>query len=253
MNSSVYTSQVAWKPLRPGDNHPLAALQGQGVGDTTIQVVSGPTSRFGACYFQICLADGEGRLSEEPALTGLFNRGFYPSHCWIEVAGTAGRVTFKDNGQIVRYLVDTPLERELFGHLASLIPPGGHLMVEYDSPERRTTERSLAIGMPPVVTPVGYLLFSVGCGTTVRDWYISEGWNEGPRKLQGFKALNDDHMRNRALKTAREIVQFLAETRSNSDSKLMKEGRQRARDILRAFHMAFPELTAKVPEISDYL
>jgi hypothetical protein len=77
-------------------------------------------------------------------------------------------------------------DRALFQMLAALVPPGGHLMVEYDSPFHEATARMLTLGYPPVTTPLGRRLFQAGV-RSYRDWYISEGGREGPRKLQGFK------------------------------------------------------------------
>lgn len=75
------------------------------------------------------------------------------------------------------------LHRQLLQYLADLIPPGGHMMVEYDSLEQQAAARSLALGSPPILTPLGYMLFLVGCGTSFKDWHFAEGGSEGPRKL----------------------------------------------------------------------
>ena len=84
-------------------------------------------------------------------------------------------------------------------------------MAEYDSVARSLTARALSARVPPVATPLGALLFEVGCGVAFRDWYISEGGREGPRKLQGFRALDDDHARTRGLEAAAALEAFLAE------------------------------------------
>jgi hypothetical protein len=69
------------------------------------------------------------------------------------------------------------LEEALFLALSDLVPAGGHLMVEYDSPAQRESERILTLDYPPVTSPLGYLLFRAGC-RSFRDWYISEGGRE---------------------------------------------------------------------------
>jgi len=53
------------------------------------------------------------------------------------------------------------------------------------------------------------MLFFTGCGVAFKDWWFAEGGSEGPRKLQGYKALNEDHRRARAAEMAAELRSFL--------------------------------------------
>jgi hypothetical protein len=82
------------------------------------------------------------------------------------------------------------------------------MMVEYDSPSRRDTERMLTVGYPPAVTPLGFLLFQLGC-RSYKNWHISEGWREGPRKLQGFKPWNEEIAREKSALLLAEVRAFL--------------------------------------------
>ena len=75
-------------------------------------------------------------------------------------------------------------------------------MAEYESRPRTSTARALAAGVPPVATPLGALLFDLGCGVAFRDWYISEGGREGPRKLQGLP--RDERVSTRAPAASRQ-------------------------------------------------
>jgi hypothetical protein len=61
-----------------------------------------------------------------------------------------------------------------------------------------------------VATPLGYLMFLAGCGASFRDWYISEGGREGPRRLQGFKPLDAASAVSKAAAMAMELRAFLA-------------------------------------------
>jgi hypothetical protein len=79
------------------------------------------------------------------------------------------------------------------------------MMVEYDSKGWEETKLSLACGIPPVATPLGSMLFRVVCGVAFKDWHFAEGGSEGPRKLQGYKALNEEHRRTRAGEMAAEL------------------------------------------------
>jgi hypothetical protein len=188
-----------WTTAR-GSGHSLAQLEGKPLVDATLEIMLGPKNRFGADYFQIALRDGAGRASQ-PFLLGLHHSGLYPSHNWIEVIGLTRNLSFPER-EIS--LSETDLE-SLFGHLSDLIPPGGHMMVEYDSKGWEETKLSLACGIPPVATPLGSMLFRVVCGVAFKDWHFAEGGSEGPRKLQGYKALNEEHRRTRAGEMAAEL------------------------------------------------
>ncbi|MBN2517907.1 MAG: DUF1122 family protein, partial [Candidatus Altiarchaeota archaeon] len=106
------------------------------------------------------------------------------------------------------------LDEKLFGILGETIPPGGSLMVAYVMFSNRSkiheeTARGLGIGVPPVATPLGYLMFKAGCGVNFKDWYIPEGGMEGPQKLQGFKALDKEHEDRRKKEMVLELKRFV--------------------------------------------
>lgn len=105
-------------------------------------------------------------------------------------------------------------------------------MVEYDSPERAATARALARGVPPLATPLGAALLAAGCGPGVRDWHISEGGREGPRKLQGFRPLDAAQARGRAESAARELRDFLESLRPAGQDALLRAARRRALLVL---------------------
>ena len=169
----------------PGE-HPIAALDGLALGDFGVIALLGPKNAVGSRYFQLYLADGWGRLAEEMLALGLHNSGPYPAFNWVELTQFQETLHF---GKKPLDLWATGLERTLFGALSALAPAGGHIMAEYDSPTHRATERILTLRYPPACSPIGYLMFEAGV-RSYRDWYISEGGREGPRKLQGFKPLN---------------------------------------------------------------
>jgi len=189
----------------PGD-HPLAALHGAALGDFRLLVLLGPKSSVGSQSFQLLLADRQGRLADPSLAIGLYNRGPYPAYNWVELTRYDSVLSFEDGPlDLAADGLDLPLLRML----SSLVPSGGHVMVEYDSPSQRPTERMLALGYPPVVTPIGYRLFQVGC-RSFKNWHISEGWREGPRKLQCFKPLNDEVARERRETLRAEVEALLS-------------------------------------------
>jgi hypothetical protein len=219
-------------------DHPLGRLQGRVLGPVRLLVLLGPKNVVGASYFQTFLRLTDGRLSRDPLLLGLHNSGPYPAYNWIDVIRYEDSAAF-DGGERLD-LAARGLNRRLFRLLGQLIPPGGHLMVEYESEGQRSTERMLTLGIPPVATPLGYLLFLSGCGASLRDWYISEGGREGPRKLQGFKPLDDEDARRKARSMTEEVRQFLARARPPGEEHRQWAGiaRRLARRVLRQLEAA---------------
>ncbi|MFP3880167.1 MAG: DUF1122 family protein [Dehalococcoidia bacterium] len=216
----------------PGvQEHVLGDLQGKTLEGNPLIVMMGPKNRFGATYFQAFLRNALGETSQKPVIKGLHSQGRYPAYNWIEVINLAPKLRFGSREEI-SLSIPSHTTVQLFRHLADLLPPGGHMMVEYDSPGQRDTARSLTLGIPPIATPLGYLLFLVGCGNGFRDWYFAEGGSEGPRKLQGHKALNSQHARIKAEETSRELTIFLDRLSTKNISELERAARDRALDIL---------------------
>jgi len=213
------------------EDHPLGRLQGRALGPARLLVLLGPKNAVGASYFQVFLRLADGRLSGEPLLLGLHNSGRYPAYNWIDVIRYEDSATFAGSEGLD--LAADGLGRRLFRLLGQLIPSGGHLMVEYESEGQRSTERMLTLGVPPVATPLGYLFFLSGCGTSFRDWYISEGGREGPRKLQGFKPLDAEDARRKAQSMAEELRQFLARAPREEHRQWERLARRLARRVLR--------------------
>lgn len=193
-----------WCLLSPAEG--LGRLQGRSLGPFRLLVLAGPKNNVGASYFQLYLVDSAGRLSRRPFAQGLYNRGRYPAYNWIELVRYDARPAF--DGDSVD-LAATGLDRQLFRWLGDLLPPGGHIMVEYESPSQRDSERILTLGYPAAASPLGALLLAAGC-LSLRDWYIPEGGREGPRKLQGFKPLTEEQAAQQARALADALGEFLS-------------------------------------------
>jgi hypothetical protein len=178
----------------------LAAIDGAEVPGGRLQVHLGPR-RIGGQYARVELELGGG---SRRFLQALFNDGPYPGQNWVEVfdldlpPALQGQDGWE--ARLAPYL----------GPVGAAIPPGGHLMVEYDKDLWRTTQSGLLAGIPPLATPLGALLFAVGCGDSFKDWYFPEGGQEGGPKLQGNKALTTDQALETARKRATELRSFLA-------------------------------------------
>ena len=216
-----------WTPVSQEPAHPLAALEGQPLAGAELRVLLGPSSRFGARYFALLFANAEGRASREPVLSGLHHQGPLPSYNWIEVAETNQHVRLPGDDAID--LGPDGLE-QLLRLLLAMLPPGGHLMVEYDSGQRAETAQALAHGVPPIATPLGELLFRVGFAAHFKDWQIAEGGSEGPRKLQAYKPPSPEDARRWAQRAAEQLRAFVAAPPPSSP--IVQVARQRARALL---------------------
>jgi hypothetical protein len=154
--------------------------------------------------------DGDGSL--DPVFAGLFSSGRASQniHGWVD-GDYFDMALFSDGTKFS--LSESNVDVELFKILGDLVPPGGSLMVSYslfskESKVHRDTKRALDRGYPPAVTPIGFLLFLAGCGVGFKDWYFAEGGREGPEKLQGFKAIDSNAVREKAELTLRELSRF---------------------------------------------
>jgi hypothetical protein len=187
-----------------------------------MRVFLGPRSRFGARYFEAYLA-ADAALSPRPVISGLHNSGPLVTYNWIEVAET------QTSAAVGGRRVDLS-EAQLLSPLLALLPPGGHLMVEYDSPQRAVTARALAAGVPAIATPLGAVLFTIGCGARFKDWQIAEGGSEGPRKLQGYRPPSDEIAARWRREAAEQLDAFLA--RPAPFSQPVAAARARAESLL---------------------
>jgi hypothetical protein len=219
-------------PSLPPD-HPLLRLQGQRLAGGRLRLRPEGTTRFGAIYFSLRL-ERDGCLSREPVLAGLYHSGPYPGYNWIEVTQVNDHLTFEGRDDGAGIVIGAASLRRLMALLGALIPPGGHLMLEYESPRWASTARALNLGAPPAATELGNLLQAAGCAASIRNWYIAEGWREGPRKLQGFKPLDEGRARSALEAQEKELRDFLASLPTASQSGALADARRRARRLLRS-------------------
>ncbi len=211
-------------------DHPLGRLQGLPLGAYRLLALLGSKNNVGARYFQLLLVDSDGRMAQEAVAFGLHNSGPYPGYNWVDVVRYEAAPRFRGEAADLR---SASLEEPLFQALSGLVPAGGHLMVEYESPCQKESERILTLGYPPVTSPLGYLLFRVGC-RSFRDWYISEGGREGPRKLQGFKPLNEALAAERTAALRRQVEACLARPESPQHGSYGRTARRLAKAALEA-------------------
>ncbi len=127
------------------------------------------------------------------------------------------------------------LEAPLIDRLGELVPSGGHLMVEYESPGQSMTHAELLLRVPPAATHLGALMFHAGFRGAFKDWYISEGGHEGPRKLQANKSPDAEAARVARRTHIAELTDFIRQTlpRGSADAEIVARAQARARAILK--------------------
>lgn len=205
------TRPSPWRPVAEAPGHALCAIDGAEVGNgVSLLIEIGPRNKVGSDYFRAFLvSDSLGRLAE-PVLWGLINRGPFPGFNWVEVTDSTNRVALESGDEVQ---IPEGIELQVVRTLATLVPAGGHLMLEYDSRHRAGTARALMARVPPVATPLGAMMFAAGCGVAFTDWYISEGGREGARKLQGFRALDAAHEDRRGREMLNALEAFMPRVR----------------------------------------
>ena len=233
------------QPSEVPADHPLRHLDGRPLAGGRLRLFPGPTSRYGALYFSLHL-ERDGSLSSEPVLVALHHSGPYPSYNWIEVAQLNDELTFEASDSGPPLSLGAAGLHRLMALLGQLIPPGGHLMTEYESPRWTLTARALNLGAPPAATELGDLLKAAGCAASIRNWHIAEGGREGPRKLQGFKPLDEDDARAKAARMARQLLAYLDSPPTRSEGELEAEATHRALEVLKALSIDDSALAGQV-------
>ncbi len=214
----------------PAGDESMSALQDHEVGGYFLMVLIGPKNTVGARYFQLLLRDEEDRLCDHAFALGLHNKGAFPGYNWIELIKCNSRPCFEGKPVDIH---QRRMDEALFRLLAGLVPDGGHIMVEYESPSQEPTARILSLGYPAITSPLGYILFRAGC-RSFRDWYIAEGGLEGPRKLQAFKPPDEATARSKTEQLRRELGELLAKPEVASHGEWGRLARKLGREAMQA-------------------
>lgn len=219
--------------MSSGQKHPLEALDGRRLGRCRLRLGRlAPLKLSGWRAFSLLLEDENGRRCNPPLVEGIYSCGGKGIPPWMDICYSS-RVAFEGSEEKLE-LEKAGLDRELFLCLSELIPADGHIMVEYESDCHKPTLDALGAGVPPAATPLGWLLFQSGFYCGFRDWYIAEGGNEGPRKLQVGKPINAEHEREARQKLRVALEEFLSRQPDPKRAELEEAARERARLILAA-------------------
>jgi hypothetical protein len=190
--------------------------------------------------FELSVKNQEGIMSLEPVIKGIFSSGAKDGiGPWLDLAYWE-ELEFKRNDMLIEKLSlsEKGLDHRLFRIIGDIIPPGGHMMVSYEgeNPIHINTVKSLGVRIPAAVTPLGYLLFRSGFHL-IKNWYLSEGGFEGPRKLWAEKAPDSAWAETFYKRTAAEIESFLEKERRPELKALEEPALKRAKEIIKIIEM----------------
>jgi hypothetical protein len=189
-------------------------------------------ARAGWLYFAVAIGDPAGMASRTPLAMGIVSGGGRGVSPWFELR-LYPTVTLADGSTFDARAAG--LEAAFIKLLGRLIPPGGHLMIEYESPGQSATHAELLLRVPPAATYLGFLMFQAGFRGEFKDWYIAEGGHEGPRKLQANKSPTPAAARAASRANRAALAAFMRRPLPTveADSAALRPCRERARAILR--------------------
>ena len=214
----------------------LKRLQGKRLNGLTLHLGEIKQLRLsGWKGFKLYLQDSKGLRSELPVIKGIYSVGGKDGvKAWMDLEYREELAFSKGGKSLASFsLSSSHIDQRLFSHLGDIIPPGGHLMVSYEGGQKihTMTLKSLSSGIPPVLTPLGVLIFRAGFHY-IKDWYLAEGGHEGPRKIWGEKAPDAKWVKIFLEMTTQQIKTFLDKKSSLSLTELEKPARKRAKEIL---------------------
>jgi hypothetical protein len=195
--------------------------------------------RTGWLQFALSVRDQEHWPARTPLMTGIISSGGRGVMPWIE-GSISTSLEFANQQRLDARAAG--LEAELIKLIGDLIPAGGHLLLDYESPGQSETHRELLLRVPPAATHLGALMFTAGFRGYFKDWYISEGGHEGPRKLQANKSPNLDAAREALQANLEELERFVHQRapENSEDAALVGRSQERARAILKEFGARAP-------------
>lgn len=152
----------------------LKNLDGRKLGDYRIKI---------AAIKQLPLAgwlEVELRLNSRLVFQGIFSAGGKGINPWFDLEYIAIPRGSKKS------------EVKLFKRLSETIPPGGHIMISYEGGGEihSETRRGLEAGIPAVLTPIDFFVFSAGFHF-VKDWYLAEGGNGRSGAEKGVRIIKE--------------------------------------------------------------
>ncbi len=207
-------------------------LEGEGTFILAVTDLRPVRPRAGWYHLAVALTDAKREPSRTPLMTGLVSGGGRLVMPWFE--GRLFPMVEMADGTTIDARAHR-LEAAFVDLLGTLVPPGGHLMIEYESPGQHETHAELLLRVPPVASYLGSLMFHAGFRGDFKDWYISEGGHEGPRKLQANKSPTPTAARDAMQNHLRDLRAFIKRPLPDrpEDAAVIKPAQERARALLK--------------------
>jgi hypothetical protein len=152
------TTSPALEIARRLDGSELRA-SGRGAWRVVIRNADPVRPRAGWFHLTVVLAEANGAASQTPIMTGLVSGGGRGVKPWFECRFYP-QVTMADGTTLDARA--RGIEAALIDRLGELVPAGGHLMVEYESPGQSMTHAELLLRVPPAATQLGALMLHAG-------------------------------------------------------------------------------------------
>lgn len=214
----------------------LDDLEGRRVGTFTLVPADFAPSRFSNQREFVLYLQRKGIRSESPIFRGTFSAAVAALNLTSWIDGEFIEQT-RIAGTLVKLWNEECNDGAALGVMKALgdtIPAGGRIWLAYErygdeGASILETRHGLQAQVPPLATPMGFLLWAADCWLGVRDWHFPEGGREGPRKLQGNKALDAKHMHLRAHEALSDLYPFV---RRRSSDDLIRRAQLRARKII---------------------
>jgi hypothetical protein len=105
------------------------------------------------------------------------------------------------------------LEDTVLGYISGLLGRADLIHVPYYNDQE--TWHQLQSGVPPVLSRLGYKLSKLGF-TWFKDFYIAEGWREGPVKLTAEKPVDEEMVARNLASIEKDVGRFLKSNRSEA-------------------------------------
>lgn len=187
--------------------------------------------RVGWFHIGVGLAGEDGQRIGGPVMTAIVSGGGRGVKPWIECRLYPELLS--GDRRIGTRAED--IEDELIAIMGAAIPPGGHLMIDYESGGQEQTFNELRLGVPAAASSLGARMLAAGLVGEFKDWYFSEGGHEGPRKLQANKPPDEKSRRAAIAKRIRELREFLRQPlpAERAEAEIVARARERAAELIR--------------------
>lgn len=193
--------------------------------------------RSGWFYLTLRLADRRGAVSRGPLMSGIVSGGGRGVAPWFECrlhpqVELASGKTLDARAE--------GLETAMVDALSEIVPPGGHMMIDYEYAGQEGTFAELMLRVPPSASHLGALMFRAGFRGQFKDWYFSEGGHEGPRKLQANKSPDAAAARRALAAHRKELAAFVKRPlpEDSGQAEVVRGAQRRARALLKEMRNA---------------